>query len=86
MPKKWTKKGERQPAPAENSARKRGQSPKRAKEMAARAANERRRDNPDTPLAERTKGELYDLAKELGIAGRSRMTKDQLVRAVRRRR
>lgn len=35
-------------------------------------------------LAERTRDELYDRAKELDIPGRSRMTKDELVRAIRR--
>lgn len=35
-------------------------------------------------LARRTKAELYERAKELDIPGRSSMTKDELVRAIRR--
>jgi hypothetical protein len=36
-------------------------------------------------LEERTRLELYELAKELGIAGRGDMTKSELVEAIRRR-
>jgi hypothetical protein len=36
-------------------------------------------------LEERTRLELYELAKELGIAGRADMTKSELVEAIRRR-
>ncbi|HEU4464285.1 MAG TPA: Rho termination factor N-terminal domain-containing protein, partial [Gemmatimonadota bacterium] len=35
-------------------------------------------------LESRSKQELYDLAKDLDIEGRSRMTKDDLIRAIRR--
>jgi DNA end-binding protein Ku len=39
---------------------------------------------PATELESRSKQELYDLAKDLDIEGRSRMTKDELVRAIHR--
>ncbi|HET6617271.1 MAG TPA: Ku protein, partial [Gemmatimonadota bacterium] len=35
-------------------------------------------------LESRSKQELYDMAQELGIEGRSKMTKDQLLRAIQR--
>jgi hypothetical protein len=35
-------------------------------------------------LESRSKQELYDLAKALDIEGRSRMTKEDLMRAIRR--
>lgn len=37
----------------------------------------------ESPLEEWTKGELYDLARELDIAGRSKMNKGELLAAVR---
>ena len=36
-----------------------------------------------TPLEDRTKDELYDEARRIGIDGRSDMTKDELVKAIR---
>jgi hypothetical protein len=39
--------------------------------------------NPNTRLEARTKEELYNRAKELDIEGRSGMSKDELVRAIR---
>lgn len=39
--------------------------------------------NPNLPLDERTKQELYNRAKELDMAGRSKMNKGELVRAIR---
>jgi hypothetical protein len=36
-----------------------------------------------TELESRSKRELYDLAKDLDIEGRSKMTKQELVRAIR---
>jgi Rho termination factor-like protein len=41
--------------------------------------------NPRAPLEERTKDELYNLAEEHAIKGRSRMNKTQLITAIRRR-
>lgn len=40
--------------------------------------------DPSTPLNERTKQQLYNRARELDISGRSKMTKTQLVNAIRR--
>jgi len=36
-----------------------------------------------TPYEERTKKELYELAQKVGIEGRSRMSKDELIEALR---
>ena len=40
--------------------------------------------NPSRSLEARSKQELYNRAKELDLAGRSSMTKDELARAIRR--
>lgn len=95
MPKAWTKKDERQYEKIAKAQRKRGSSAKRAKEVAARTVNKRRRlegrtpnrrsqgtGNPKIPLAERTVQELRNLAAEAGIEGRSKMHKAELVRAL----
>jgi hypothetical protein len=37
------------------------------------------------PLEERTRLELFELATELGIAGRGDMSKSELIEAIRRR-
>lgn len=54
-----------------------------SKEKAARIANSTNIDYNSTPYDERTKDELYKQAKELEIAGRSKMTKDELMEALR---
>lgn len=57
-----------------------------SKEKAARIANARAAgtlDHESTHLENRSKDELYDEAKEIGIEGRSRMDKDELVEAIR---
>lgn len=54
-----------------------------SKEKAARIANT---DNPDhnpTPYEERSRDQLYQLAKKLEIPGRSKMDKEQLINALR---
>ena len=94
----WTKKDERQYEHVKKSERQRGRGEKRAKEIAARTVNQQRRKegrtasrtskgtgNPDGALEDRTKQELYNRAKELEIAGRSGMSKSELVRAIRSR-
>jgi hypothetical protein len=43
----------------------------------------RRRQSKDGPLEDLTKDELYDRAKAADIPGRSDMSKDELIRALR---
>lgn len=98
MPRSWSNKDERQYEHIKTSSKKRGKSSKRAKEIAARTVNKRRRQegrtankrtqgtgNPRASLRERSKAELYNRAKQLGIDGRSKMDKDELVAAIRSR-
>lgn len=57
-----------------------------SKEKAARIANAKAEgslDHKSTRLEDRTKDELYDEAKEIGIEGRSGMSKDELIDAIR---
>jgi hypothetical protein len=95
MPRGWTDKDERKYEHIKEAERKRGVPVPRAKEIAARTVNKTRREegrtenkrtqgtgNPNRSLSDRTKDELLNRAKELGIAGRSRMKKSQLVRAI----
>lgn len=93
----WSDKDERKYEKIKDSAKKRGTSTRRAKEIAARTVNKGRRKegrtprsttqgtgNPNTALEERTAKELYNRAKELDISGRSSMNKSQLVEAIRK--
>jgi len=97
MPKAWSDKDERQYEHIKESAKERGRSESAAKELAARTVNQQRREegraesdqsratgNPNSPLEERTKEELYNRAKELDIDGRSQMDKDELIAAIRK--
>ncbi|MDZ7280740.1 Rho termination factor [Sphingomonas sanguinis] len=62
--------------------RKQGQS----KEKAARIANAKAKgslDHKSTHLEDRSKDELMDEARRIGIAGRSKMTRDALIKAIR---
>lgn len=92
----WTNKEERQYEHIKASSRERGASQQRAKNIAARTVNKQRRERGETPnattqgtgnprqsLEERSKQELYNLAQELNIAGRSKMNKQDLVQAIR---
>ncbi|WP_422058583.1 DUF7218 family protein [Sphingomonas sp.] len=57
-----------------------------SKEKAARIANAKAEgslDHKSTRLEDRTKEELYDEARDIGIEGRSDMTKDELIDAIR---
>jgi len=57
-----------------------------SKEKAARIANAQAEgsiDHRGGTLESRSKEQLYDEAKEIGIDGRSRMDKDELVEAIR---
>lgn len=96
MPDKWSDKDERQYEHIKRSQEKRGTSERRAKEIAARTTNKQRRQegrtpnrttqgtgNPNAPLEQRSKRELYNQAKRLHIANRSKMSKEELVKAVR---
>ncbi|EMD82672.1 DUF7218 family protein [Pacificimonas flava] len=57
-----------------------------SKEKASRIANAQSNDSIDhksTKLEDRTKDELYEEAKKIGIEGRSDMDKDELIKAIR---
>lgn len=96
MPKAWSNKDERMYDHIKDSAKDRGASTDRAEEIAARTVNKNRREegrtpnkssqgtgNPNSRLENRTKRELYNLAKKEHIDGRSKMDKDELVKAIR---
>jgi hypothetical protein len=105
MPAGSSPKRERQYEHIRDSARARGASEKRAKEIAARTVNKERARSGEARTASRTSTEdmssgrggqrsgssgprgrtreqLYNEARTLGIKGRSKMNKDQLRRAV----
>lgn len=57
-----------------------------SKEKAARIANAQANGSVDqrgTKLEDRTKDDLYEEAQEIGIEGRSKMSKDELITAIR---
>jgi len=96
MPQAWSDKDERKYEHIKESSRERGMPEERAEEIAARTVNKGRRlegrtpnkttqgtGNPNRGLEARTVGELRNRAKELKISGRSKMNKQQLVRAIR---
>lgn len=95
MPDAWSNKDERQYEHIRKSVKKRGESSGRAQEIAARTVNKQRRQegrtrnkssqgqgNPNRPLQQRTKQELYNKARELKIKNRSRMDKSELISAI----
>src|SRR5690606_29492522 len=95
----WTKKEERQYEHIKESSKDRGKSERRAKEIAARTVNKQRRQRGETPnkttqgtgnpnleLESRSKAELYNMARDLNIEGRSHMDKAELVSAIRSKR
>ena len=96
MPSAWSRKDERMYEHVKESERERGAGEDRAEEIAARTVNKQRREegrtpnrrtqgtgNPTRSLDDRTRDELYNRARELGIEGRSKMSKDELVKAIR---
>ena len=96
MPRAWSSKDERMYEHIKDSSEKRGMSEDRAEEIAARTVNKERRTegrtpnkrtqgtgNPNRSYESRTRDELYNIAKDKNIHGRSKMTKAELVRAVR---
>lgn len=79
-----------------DSSEDRGASEDRAEEIAARTVNKRRRlegrtpnrrtmgtGNPNRGLENRTREEVYNRAKEMNIRGRSKMSKSELIDAIR---
>ncbi|MFC4454617.1 Rho termination factor N-terminal domain-containing protein [Deinococcus sonorensis] len=95
MPDAWSNKDERQYQHVKESEEARGASEDRAEEIAARTVNKHRREegrtpnrrtqgtgNPNAALTDLSRDELYNRAKEAGIGGRSRMSKDALVQAL----
>jgi hypothetical protein len=96
MPQAWSKKRERQYEHVKDSEKKQGRSTKRAKEIAARTVNKERAQKGETKGSSsarsrssssssnngQTKEQLYQQAKRLGIDGRSKMSKQQLQRAI----
>lgn len=95
MPKAWSNKDERMYEHIKDSAEERGKSEKTAEAIAARTVNKHRREegrtpnkrtqgtgNPNKSLDSRTRDELYNIAKEKKVKGRSKMSKDELVKAV----
>lgn len=96
MPRGWSKKDEEKYDAIKESSLERGMGEDRAQEIAARTVNKQRRQEGRTPnkttqgtgnprrgYEARTKDELYNIAKEKDIPGRSRMDKQELISAIR---
>ena len=96
MPRAWSKNDEKMYDHVKESELDRGMDPARAEEIAARTVNKHRREegrtrnkttqgtgNPNEGYDDRTRDELYNIAKEKNIPGRSKMGKQELVRALR---
>jgi hypothetical protein len=96
MPKGWNKHDEHMYDAIKESELDRGMDEGRAQEIAARTVNKNRRlegrstnkhtqgtGNPNSGYEDRTRDELYNIAKQKKIAGRSKMNKDELVHALR---
>src|ERR1700704_4376454 len=96
MPQAWSDKDERQYEHIKESSLERGVHEDKAEEIAARTVNKHRRvegrtpnvrtqgtGNPNRGLEERSRDEVYNRAKELQIRGRSKMSKGELLEAIR---
>jgi hypothetical protein len=96
MPAAWSSKDDRKYEAIKESNLDRGRGKKRAKEIAARTVNKQRREegrtpsrttqgtgNPTNPYESRTKDELYNLARDRDVSGRSKMSKAELIEALR---
>lgn len=96
---RWTARDERQYEHIKDQLEDRGKPSRDAKSVAARTVNKTRRQqgrtpnratqgtgNPTTRLESRTRDELYNIARKQSIAGRSAMSKAQLMEAIRSRR
>jgi hypothetical protein len=96
MPKAWSSKDERMYEHIKDSSEERGVPDDRAEEIAARTVNKRRRQegrtpnrgtqgtgNPNRGLENRSRDEVYNRAKEMNIHGRSKMSKAELIDAIR---
>ena len=96
MPRAWSNTDERQYEHIKESSLERGVNEDKAEEIAARTVNKNRRvegrtpnvrtqgtGNPNRALEERSRDEVYNRARELKIRGRSKMSKAELVEAVR---
>jgi plasmid stabilization system protein ParE len=92
----WTDKDESQYEHIKDQQKKGGKKTDKAEEIAARTVNKQRREedrtprkttkgtgNPNSSLESRTKKELYNRASQLNIKGRSKMSKSELVTAIR---
>ncbi len=93
----WSSKDERKYQDIKKGYEKRGKDEDTAEEIAARTVNKQRREEGRTPnkrtegtgnprhgLEARSKDELENRARELGISGTSHMRKDELVSAIRK--
>jgi len=93
----WSAKDERKYEHIKESVEERGMSEDKAQEIAARTVNKARREegrtpnkrtqgtgNPNKPLEDRTRDELYNIAKDRDIKGRSSMSKQALVSALKK--
>lgn len=96
MPRAWSNKDERMYEHIRDSSEDRGLPEDKAEEIAARTVNKHRRlegrtpnqrtqgtGNPNRRLEDRTRDEIYNRAKEMHIRDRSKMTKSELIQAVR---
>lgn len=94
----WSKKREEQHRAIRDRMHDNGAAMDRVEEIADRVENKQRRfvgeiesaatrgtGNPDTRLDMLTKDELYSIARQYDLEGRSKMTKDKLISAIRHR-